>query len=348
MIESLRYNKGLGNSAIYSRIATGTQFYDFVAMGFVAIETANCRLFMIETDDTSATQAWYSVDITPPVGGPWPVEIVELSSTLVIGNDLILGAIPTPPPPPPGTPYSRTATDIIVDAMGLIGVTEIDETPTSSEMNVGLRALNTMIDRWSSQRLMLRSTTAFSFPLVAGKAQYTIGLSGADLTANKPLKIYSAFYRQIGDVDQPIDVIDRTTYNNLADKSVGLGPPEYICYDPMAAQQGVQTGTFFVYLTPDQAYTMNLQLDTYLTEFSTIYDTVTFEPAYYEALIYNLAVRLFRRYHGVQDVIPVDIIGVANNTINNLKALNAVQIVAGMELPGRVSGWNIFVDGPNF
>ncbi len=238
--------------------------------------------------------------------------------------------------------------DLITAAMSLIGVTEIDETPSASEMQLGLTTINILLDRWSTQRLLLRATTYLSFPLVIGQASYFIGLSGPDIVAPKPLKIYSAYYRMSGDVDEPIDVIDRTTYDNLADKNIGTGPPEYICYYPGAAQQTTQTGQFFVYLTPDQAYIMNLELDTYLTEFATIFDTVTFEPAYYEALVYNLAVRLFRHYHGIADQIPADIVGIANNSIANLKTLNATQIVAGMELPGKSSGYNIFVDGPNF
>ncbi len=238
--------------------------------------------------------------------------------------------------------------DLITAAMSLIGVTEIDETPTASEMQLGLNTVNAMLDRWSTQRLLLRATTFLSFPLVINQSMYTIGLTGPDIIAPKPLKIYSAYYRMSGDVDQPIDVIDRTTYDNLADKNIGTGPPEYICYYPGAAQQATQQGQFFIYLTPDQAYIMNLELDTYLTEFATIFDTVTFEPAYYEALIYNLAVRLFRHYHGIADQIPADIIGIANSSLSNLKTLNAIQIVAGMELPGKTSGYNIFVDGPLF
>jgi len=234
--------------------------------------------------------------------------------------------------------------NIITDAMSLIGATAIDETPTSSELALGLRTLNMMVDRWSTQRLMLRSTTPISFPLVAGQAVYTIGLSGAQITAAKPLKLYSAFYRDSSSVDQPIDIIDVSDYNAMPDKSISTGPPEYVAYDPGAAQQTSNVGTLSLYLTPDQAYTLFLETDAYLTEFVAVTDTVTFEPAYYEALVYNLAERLFRHFHRSEEQIPADILRIANASMNNLKTLNAVQIVAGLDLPGKISTFNIYSD----
>lgn len=73
--------------------------------------------------------------------------------------------------------------DILKDAMGLCNAVEIDETPSSSEMALALRVANMMLDHWSSQRLMLRSHTSIVFILSANKASYTIGSTGADITA---------------------------------------------------------------------------------------------------------------------------------------------------------------------
>lgn len=234
--------------------------------------------------------------------------------------------------------------DLLHEALGLIGAIAIDETPTASEYNQALRTLNVMVDRWSTQRLLLRSSTPQTFTMTAGKYIYTIGASGADILAPKPLKILSAFYTDMAGIDNAVEVIDRTAYNNLSDKHTSTGPTMYICYDSGGPQQTTSIGTLFVYMSPDQPYALSFESDCYLTEFVNLADTVSFEPAYYEALIYNLAVRLFRYYRAPADAVPQDILQIATNAINDLKNLNSVTILAGMELPGKVSSYNIYSD----
>jgi len=94
-----------------------------------------------------------------------------------------------------------TVQNIITDAMGLIGAVAADETPTTSENTLALRVANTMIDRWSSQRLLLRSSTTLDFTLVANKAEYTIGASGADIAGGKPIRLISAYYTDSSSLD---------------------------------------------------------------------------------------------------------------------------------------------------
>jgi hypothetical protein len=179
---------------------------------------------------------------------------------------------------------------------------------------------------------------------VAGKSSYTVGPVGCDVTAPKPIKLYSAYYRDSGSNDYPVEVIDITQYNNLIDKNVSAGAPEYVAYDAGDAQQTVGKGTCYVYITPDQVYTLNIEVDNYLTEFVNLTDIVTFEPAYYEALIYNLAVRLFRFYRDASIPVPADILMIAQNSINNLKAMNGTILTATMELPGKQGSYNIYND----
>lgn len=234
--------------------------------------------------------------------------------------------------------------DIIKDAMGLCGAIAADEAPSISEYALGIRTANVMIDRWASQRLLLRSTSPLSVPLTAGVNSYTVGLSGCAVTAPKPLNIRSGFVRDTGNNDNTIDVIDLISYNNLGDKEVSSGQPAYIAYDPGDAQQTVQKGTIYVYPPPSDGYTLKLEVDNYLTEFVAIADNVTFEPAYYEALIYNLAVRLWRYYRDGATPIPQDIVLIAHDALNNIRNINAQVFTAGMELPGKVAKYNIYTD----
>lgn len=239
-----------------------------------------------------------------------------------------------------------TVQDILIDAMGLCGVIAQGEDPTAAELAQALRTANVMIDRWSSQRLMLRSTTTVSFPTVIGKSSYTIGTSGCDITASKPIKVYSAYYRDSTGLDTGLEVLGNITdYNNLTDKSTSVGAPMYLAYDPKGSQETLPSGTLYVYYAPDQVYTVFMEADLYLTEFVNLGDTVTFEPAYYEALIYNLAVRLFRFYRDAAVPIPQDIVAIAGNALSNIKVMNAITIRAGSDLPCYAGKYNIFTDG---
>ena len=86
-----------------------------------------------------------------------------------------------------------------------------------------------------------------------------------------------------------------------------------------------------------------IKVDQYITELSKITDTLTLEPAYYEAFIYGLAVRLFR-YFRHQGDIPRDIVDIANNSLQALRTINSVPITSKSDWGGK-SRYNVYTDG---
>ena len=237
-----------------------------------------------------------------------------------------------------------TVLDIVKDAMGLVNASAMDETPNASEIQLGLRVLNTMIDRWSAQRLMLRSTTTDIFPLVINQGSYTIG---ASITANfntaKPINILSAFVRDGVQTDTSLQIVDRITFDTFADdKAFAYGRPTILSYDPGASQQTTNLGTILIYTAPDTVYNLHIESDKYLTEFTNPSDVITFEPAYYEALVYNLAERLYRYYHTDSRQIPADLVGIARAAKHTIEVMNSVQYTAAMDIPGKFAPFNIY------
>ena len=237
-----------------------------------------------------------------------------------------------------------TVADVLKDSMNLCGALAAGETPTTDEYALMLRTANVMIDRWSSQRLLLRSTHSVDFTLTINDKTYTIGLSGADITANKPTKVYSGYTVDLAGMRRSMEIVDQSFFNSLADADLVYGQPIYLAYNPGDAQQAAQKGTLSFYSTPDKAYTCHLEVDAYLTEFVNLTDAITFEPAYYEALIYNLAVRAFRFFRDASIPVPQEIVGIATNSLTNLRTMNSVQIIAGMEFPGKMDTWDIYSD----
>lgn len=237
-----------------------------------------------------------------------------------------------------------TVSNLIKDAMGLIGALRIDEDPDTSEYSTALRTLNIMLGGWATRRLLLRSQNTLTIPLVVGQAGYTVGSSGADITSGKVIKVTGGRIKDSTDMEYNLDQIDKSQYDTFQDKNISQSRPTYVANDPGAAQQSAQKSTIYFYPTPDTSYTAYVDVDQYFTEFATVGETVTFEPAYYEPLVYNLAVRLFRHFRDANTPVPQDIAVIASNSLQALRNMNATRVLSYIDIPGAIGSYNIYTD----
>jgi hypothetical protein len=239
-----------------------------------------------------------------------------------------------------------TVTDVIKGAMSVIGVIAMDEAPSASEMQTGLRVLNTMLEHWSAQSLMVRASVLENFPISKNVAAYTIGIGGTFNTF-KPYDVLYGYTRDINGNDRNVEVITKQRYDSFEDKTISASIPDYLAYDPGLTQQSSQLGTIYLYPFPDQdTYTLFMASQKMLTDFTGITDTVTFEPMYSEALSYNLAVRLWRLFRPITQSIPLDIIHFAEDSLRTIQRVNSTIPRASMDLPGQKTGtgYNILSD----
>lgn len=65
--------------------------------------------------------------------------------------------------------------DIISSALKDIGALAAGETPTPEDAQDALYMLNSLVDQWSNEDMMVYNRTEIIFPLIAGQVQYTIG-----------------------------------------------------------------------------------------------------------------------------------------------------------------------------
>jgi hypothetical protein len=230
--------------------------------------------------------------------------------------------------------------DVFRMAMSKIGAVAMDETPTPGDYKLCLQNANLMLGSWSAHRLMLRGNVTEFFPLTAGTASYTIGI-GDDFNTAKPLKIFDAWVRDSGNSDYPIEVVSQDQYNSYAEKITGGGIPDSLFYDPGLSQQtSPNRGTIYLYPEPSIGpYDLYIVSDKYLTAFVNLTDPVTFEDAYEEALVYNLAIRIFRDFHGIDKQIPPEVAGLAKSSRRTIEQLNHVTVTTKLDVPTAKSGY---------
>ena len=132
--------------------------------------------------------------------------------------------------------------------------------------------------------------------------------------------------------------------DQLQDANISTGRPTILAYNPGTTQQYNQTGTIILYLPPDQSYTVRFECTNDVDVFDDLDDDIEFEPVYYEALKYSIALRLFRHYHSVTTPIPVDIVALAKEAVDSLKAMNSRTPLASTDFGKATTVYNVYTD----
>lgn len=179
-----------------------------------------------------------------------------------------------------------TVNDIVSRAMRLSGNLGAGEVLAASEAADGLTALNSLLEVWALEKLMLYKFETVSFTPTTGS--FTIGATG-DLVAARPVAILSA-YRRIGGIDVPVDVIDRAQYESIVQKGLSSNV-QAVYYKPE-----FPNGRVFCW--PVTTDTLYLSVQQPLTAYTALTTELNLPPGYQEALTFNLAVMLAPEFSG--------------------------------------------------
>ena len=231
-----------------------------------------------------------------------------------------------------------TVQQIINRSHRLIGVTASGESLTVSETADALADLNSMLDSWMNDKLMAYSLQNITVPLVAGTASYTIGASGATVTATAPVSIESAFVRK-SNLDYPITFIDQDQYNNIVAKTSTSDIPEYLYFNGTSPNATIQ-----LYPVPNAVNNLYLTVQTPYAPFAAATDTFSMPNGYEDAVAYNLAIRRWAEFPAIP-LNPV-VAKLATESLAAIKRVNNRPMVqttqlAGMFNQSRGHGYNI-------
>lgn len=189
------------------------------------------------------------------------------------------------------TTYSVTRNQVINAALRKQGWLDYRQTADAQKLTDMAESLNIMIKSWAKNGLKVWCVEELTLPLVASDRIYTIGPSGAQLTANRPLQIAEAFIRyniaSTTPTDIPMQRLSRQEYQMLGNKFTA-GTPNSFYYD-----QTIPNGTLYLYLTPDAFNSSNNEVHLFsrrqISDMNSSSDTFDFPQEWYQALVWGLA-----------------------------------------------------------
>lgn len=207
-----------------------------------------------------------------------------------------------------------TLLDLVTNALVLIGAINPDEPPAPSDLNSAISFLNALVNLWDASGLLAFFSTRQQWPISSGKSNYQWGTgAGADWTSQRPTKITNLYITD-GGTDYPVDIIDEDTYDSIVNKS-NTGRPFSVYLNPTYPNY-----TLIFYFVPDRAYTINIDSDQDLIDFTNPTSEILLPPEYQAALMWNLAADLCPSYSKEP---PMKVQQNAADSLRILKRLNA-------------------------
>ena len=178
-----------------------------------------------------------------------------------------------------------TATELITQALGILGVRAVGESVDGTTAGETLTRLNSLIDSWRTQKLYAYATQRITGTLPASASTLTVGPTGDIVTTYRPFRLETGGFYNNGGQDYPIQLLTQNEFNGITQKLQASGATAIgIYYEPT-----LPNGTLYFYPQPSSQVTLTLIVLTELLEFPTLNSDYTLPPGYRRALAYALA-----------------------------------------------------------
>lgn len=190
------------------------------------------------------------------------------------------------------TNYNLTATKLIELAYQEIGDTPIGQGIPGELLTYGMDKLNILLKHLRNLGVHLYIRTNISFAPVNAQFKYTIGPSGANVTAPRPFNLIDAYYRKTSDkINQPLAILTRDQYFGQTARESTSNTSERITqvfYDPT-----LTNGELYVYPIPNataaSSYTIELYVLRQFDDIDAPSDDIQIPPHMYRAVLLQLA-----------------------------------------------------------
>lgn len=238
-----------------------------------------------------------------------------------------------------------TALNLIQDAFELLKIYAPGVQVNAADSARAFKSMNKMLEQWSTQPYACYANLDQSFVFVPGKQSYTIGTSGgADIVATRPINVATgqgaAYMVDVNDDRFQLNVIEQDQWNAIGRLNNTSQLPDTMFYDPQ-----FPLGIINIFPVPTIAYTMHFIARLQLADMANLNSTFSLPPGYEEAIVSNLAIRLWPYYK--QGDPTAILIGLATESLGNVKRSNLRQSPATYDsavVSKARSSYNIYND----
>lgn len=206
-----------------------------------------------------------------------------------------------------------TARTLINQSLRIVGALASGESPQAAEANDALATLNTLIDTWATNTLMVYETKRQVVTLTGGQQTYTFGPTGnfVDSTVTD-LRAASSLYG--GNMEVPMRFLSVTEWQDTAVKAVSSGNPSQVYVEYTHPNL-----TLNFWPVPSTNSQVALYFRKPIAEIATLDTEIDLPAGYREAIVYSLAARLFPEYGRPIDPVVAQL---ASQAIASIKRSN--------------------------
>lgn len=230
-----------------------------------------------------------------------------------------------------------TPVELINLALKKVGVLGVGQTAAAEDIQDAFTELNMMLAQWAVKRNVVHQILDVGIPST-GQQTYTVG-PGGDYNMPRPSKIVGAYARQETNppIDYPLQVLpSMTDYVRIPTKTIA-SLPSTVYYDPQ-----FPLGVLHVWPVSVVGYSVHILALSPLARFETPYDDINLPPEYEEALMYNLAGRLFPSYGMPENQTVISLAAASLNTVRMANAqIGRLYMPADLVRRGR---YNVYSD----
>lgn len=190
-----------------------------------------------------------------------------------------------------------SARQIGTAALLMIGVASAEQ-PISAFMAENARdALNSMLDSWSTEKLLTYSRPKIPLVLVPGRASYTWGVTTppCDIPREPPVKLELALLTvedTVPGLEWELQILDQYAYEaGISIKQLSSSQPNAVYLDPTQP-----VATLYVWPLPDLPHTLQLLPWMAHSPYGGWDDVLEWPSGYQRALTWNLALELAPQY----------------------------------------------------
>lgn len=178
-----------------------------------------------------------------------------------------------------------TATKLINQALGLLGVRTAADAVSGADATIALERLNTMLDAWKAESLFAYATEKVTGSLPANTQQRTIGPTGQlVLASGRPIRIEEGSTFSVDSLDYSMRGISEAEFESTSLDSVASLGPEVFFYNPT-----FPNGTIKFYPLSTETVTLSLIVLVQVGTFATLTTNIDLAPGYERAIVYSLA-----------------------------------------------------------